>query len=393
VASAAGQFDAASALLGAAAALLAVALAGAAAAFGWRTRRMRRRKAGDRLSLDPEGLARSQRQLQRQAHELTLAYERFDASLRDSPISVTWQDASLRYEWVFNLPPGAAREAFLGRTDKETIPEAAANAIIPVKEAALVTGEPQRLELPVMRNGQTRWYDMRVQARRDGATIVGLTTLSVDITERKAAEQQLRLLMRELSHRSKNLLAVIQAVARQTAASSPSVETFVERFSARLKALADAHDLLVHHSWHSASLEDLVRTQLAVHAELIGNRITVSGEALLLNPEAAQHFALALHELATNAAKYGALSSPTGTVAIAWSQQSTAPDGTARVTFVWRERGGPPVSPPSSRGFGRVMIERIVPRALDGEADLAFEPEGLVWTLSIPLASVGKAAD
>ena len=140
------------------------------------------------------------------------------------------------------------------------------------------------------------------------AATIGVTGAAVDITERKEGEAHLRLLMRELTHRSKNLLAVIQAMARQTAKHTGSIQTFVERFGARVQALARSHDLLVQESWHSASLNELVRSQLAYYLDREPDQVLIEGPDVRLKPEAAQSLGLALHELATNAAKHGAMS-------------------------------------------------------------------------------------
>lgn len=211
-----------------------------------------------------------------------------------------------------------------------------------------------------------------------------------DITERKKAEEALKrdadhihLLMRELSHRSKNLLAVIQAMARQTSRSAESLPEFEDRFEARIAALARSHDLLVHQNWEGVRLSDLVQTQLAPFVEDFDKRVLVKGAPLRLQPEAAHNIGLALHELATNASKYGALSSATGRIEIGWEilRPENAPP---RFAFSWHETGGPAVVAPKRKGFGRQVIERLVPAALSGDAVLTFGPKGVAWTLQAP---------
>ena len=172
------------------------------------------------------------------------------------------------------------------------------------------------------------WYDTHIEALRDtDGDVVGLTCAAVNITSRKAGEAHLRDIMRELTHRSKNLLAVIQAMARQTARHTVTTEAFLEQFSARVQALAASHDLLVQESWHGASLSELVRSQLGPYLDREGSQVTVDGPALLLNPEAAQSLSLAIHELATNSEKYGALSSPSGQVAVTWQLRPVTEGG------------------------------------------------------------------
>jgi two-component sensor histidine kinase len=204
----------------------------------------------------------------------------------------------------------------------------------------------------------------------------------VDVTERKEGEAHLRLLLRELTHRSKNLLAVIQAMARQTARHAGSIDAFLNQFGARLQALAASHDLLVRESWYGAALQELVRSQLGAYIDRDQTQITIEGPAVALKPEAAQNLGLALHELAANAARYGALSVPEGRVSIVWNR-AAAGDGGA-LTLDWREELGPPVKTRRKKGFGSMVIERNLAMALEAKVDLEFEPGGLHCHIVIP---------
>jgi two-component sensor histidine kinase len=206
--------------------------------------------------------------------------------------------------------------------------------------------------------------------------------LATALREAGRSEEHLRLLLREITHRSKNLLAVIQAMARQTGRTADDVDTFLERFSARVQALARSHDLLVQESWHGAPLPDLVRSQLAAYLDGAAAQVSVGGPVALLRPEAAQSLGLALHELAVNAARYGALSVPAGHVDVTWRELS-AEDGDG-VEFVWAETGGPEVAPPVRRGFGCLVIERNHARSIDCAVDLSFLPGGVQCRLRIP---------
>ncbi len=232
-------------------------------------------------------------------------------------------------------------------------------------------------------DGAARWFAAhgRVVCDRFG-TAVRLSGVNYDITERKSFEEHLQLTMRELSHRSKNLLAVVQSMARQTARQSTSVAEFEERFSARIQALARAHDLLVKQDWRGVPLLELIEVQVEPFADM-DIRIDAEGPSLSLNPSAAQHIALALHELANNAAKYGALSNRDGSVEIRWSVD---PVGTSprRLHMTWQELGGPPVAVPERRGFGTFVIEKMVAAGLNGAAALTFDPAGVRWTLDVP---------
>jgi PAS domain S-box-containing protein len=197
-----------------------------------------------------------------------------------------------------------------------------------------------------------------------------------DITERKAHEEQIHLLMREVNHRAKNMLSLVQAIARQTAARDP--EDFLGCFTERIQALAANQDLLIRNEWKGVDVEDLVRAQLAHFADLVGSRIDLDGPKLRLNAAAAQAIGLALHELATNAGKYGALSTDRGRVDVCW--------GTASDTFTmsWIEYDGPPVSAPKRRGFGTIVIETMAKHSLDAAVELDYAPSGVTWRLACP---------
>lgn len=220
--------------------------------------------------------------------------------------------------------------------------------------------------------------------RRDDGTVIGASLVIRDVSVHRKREDHVRFLMRELTHRSKNLLAVIQAMARQSMAKDLSPEEFVRRFTDRLQGLAGSHDLLSAVEYKGASLLALIRSQLSHYEDLFGTRILLEGEDLMLRPEAAQNIGVALHELSTNAAKYGALSNELGTVTIVWSIVAAAP---SILTLNWQERGGPPVRAPTRRGFGRVVMDRITGQALDGKSEIRFEPGGVIWSLVAPTKS------
>ena len=212
------------------------------------------------------------------------------------------------------------------------------------------------------------------------------TSLVIDVTTRKEDEAHLRLLMRELTHRSKNLLAIIQAMARQTARHTNSTEVFLEQFDARLQALATSHDVLLEEGWHGASLGDLVGLQLQRLLDSVTDQISIDGPTVLLKPEAAHALGLALHELAVNARKFGALSVLAGRVTISW-RRVPQPEGDS-VELCWVERNGPTVSTPMYRRFGSVIIERHLSHAMSGRVQLSFPPEGVVCEIHIPPAQL-----
>ena len=319
--------------------------------------------------------------------ELEEAKQRFEIALRGSPIMVFSQDRDMRFVWVHNPPTGVDPAAMLGKTDSEILPPEVAEPIMAAKRRAMETGESQTIESNFQLFGRRRSYYLLMEALRDGkGNAIGTTSVAVEITERKEAENQLRLLLRELTHRSKNQLAVIQAIARQTASRTKTIDDFLDRFGARLVAIGCSQDLLVADNWHGASLRTLVEQQLSMHAaDSMGGQIVIDGEDVMLKPEAVQNLGLALHELATNAQKYGALSSDRGRVRIHWQFCDAA-----KLKLTWEEQGGPPVSTPERSGFGRAMIESVVGQALEGEVKLSFPPKGVRCVIVIPDAQVAS---
>ena len=207
-----------------------------------------------------------------------------------------------------------------------------------------------------------------------------------DITEMKANEARQALLMGELSHRIKNMLAMVQAVATQTMRNAVSLEAASDALGSRLIALAQAHDVLMQGAWSSADLRGLVDGTVALHGDGEPDRFRVVGPAITLGPRPGLTLALMLHELGTNAVKYGALSSPAGHVAVSW--EVVPIDGADHLRFRWEEIGGPPVSPPTRVGFGSRMIERSLVHSFGGTVRLTYPPTGAVLTLEAALASV-----
>jgi two-component sensor histidine kinase len=185
--------------------------------------------------------------------------------------------------------------------------------------------------------------------------------------------------MREINHRAKNMLSLVHAIARQSAARD--LPDFIGRFTERIQALAANQNLLIRNELCGVDVQDLVRAELTHFADLVGSRIAVHGPNLRLNAAAAQAIGLAMHELATNAGKYGALSTGGGHVNVCWET-----DGDT-LTMSWTECGGPHVSPPERRGFGTVVTQEMVERSVDGNVDLNYAPPGLTWRLTCPAAS------
>ena len=221
-------------------------------------------------------------------------------------------------------------------------------------------------------DGQTRWIFGRGRLIRIDSRPVRYSGVDIDITERKLGEEHLRRTMQEVNHRANNLLAVVQAMAQHLAESGDAGD-FIARLSQRLSALAASNNLLLSGKWQGVEVGKLVASQLAPFAAPA--RLTASGPALRLKPPAAQAIGMALHELATNAAKYGALSNGSGSVGIDWGLQQD------RFVIDWRERGGPVVSAPRRTGFGHTVVGPMTEQTLAGEVSFDFAPEGVRWRL------------
>lgn len=241
-------------------------------------------------------------------------------------------------------------------------------------------------------DGTIIWLSGRGQVfeRGNDGRCKRLINIVADVTEQKRNAEHVRFLLREMSHRSKNLLAIIQGIARQTARRSGSIDEFQRRFGERLHGLSASHDILVEQSWRTVPFAELVRRQLAAFVSADSQRLELSGADLNLNARAAQAIGLALHELATNAVKYGALSGARGKVSVSWSVDHEPADGPA-VVLRWIESGGPLVTPPARIGFGSEVISRIAPSSISGTSDIEYAPTGLRYILTFPLSILAVA--
>jgi PAS domain S-box-containing protein len=209
-----------------------------------------------------------------------------------------------------------------------------------------------------------------------------------EIAERRAAESHRELLINELNHRVKNTLATVQSVAAQTLRTGQIESDVRERLDARLMALSDAHNLLTEHNWQGASLDEVVEMALRPYRADGDSRFAVDGPPVALSPKTALAFAMSLHELATNAAKYGALSSNEGRVELRWVIDG---DTGSRLRMIWSERGGPLVKPPSRKGFGTRLIQRGLAAELGGSVSLDYAEAGLVCTIDAPVPQLTSA--
>lgn len=289
--------------------------------------------------------------------------------------------------------PGATR--MFGYTEAEAVGRSVDDLIVP---------EDRKLERETkygrIRAGETVLFSDTERHRKDGrlvpveitatpivddhGRVIAASLIFRDISERKLAEEKQQILMGELNHRVKNLLAVVQVVVRQTASVSDAA-TFGIKLSERLLGLAACQDLLVQTNWQGAELTELISAQLAHFRDMIGVRIFIEGPDFNVSPNVAQGLGMALHELATNAAKYGALSNSTGCVKISWQIRD---EPTALFSIQWLEYDGPLVEAPTKEGFGTKVIRRMAEASMKGKVSLDWEPDGLRWRLEAPLRHI-----
>lgn len=253
----------------------------------------------------------------------------------------------------------------------------------------LEPGYVRKIEYRILGDdGKERWIESEwhVEVGENAAPMRAFAA-NLDITERKEAEEHRKLLMAEVNHRSKNLLAVVQAIVHQTARGADP-ETFASNLSDRLQGLSASQDLLVKRDWQGIELFELVLAQLSHFRDLVGTRILVEGPPARLTAAAAQAVGMALHELSTNAAKYGALSTGDGLVRISWSLSNNE---TTTLEIEWAEEGAAGVSAPARKGFGHLVIGPIAESALGGKVHIEFLEGGLVWRLRAPFNEAIRA--
>lgn len=205
----------------------------------------------------------------------------------------------------------------------------------------------------------------------------------------RASEAHTNLIMRELSHRSKNLLALVQAMARQSARVSTNFTDFAPRFIERLQSLAMSHDLLVKTEWTSVGIRDLIAEQIRAFVDNPRERLMLIGDDLLLKPEAAQNLGMAFHELGSNAVKHGSLSEAGGQVRIEWRVEGEG--DASQLVLRWSEHGGPPAREPERRGFGTTILRKLIPASLHAQAEFAWGPDGFTWTLRAPMNMIVRS--
>ncbi len=322
-------------------------------------------------------------QLQAKLDELEARTDDLNNLLNSTDIATLFLDRSLCIRWftpsmkkLLELLP-----TDIGRPVSHFAPRFSGGSLVGDARQALERLQPLDAEVE---DEAGRWYIRHILPFRTGKDqIDGVVITFIDITERKRAEGERELLLGELNHRVKNILAVVQALVRQSDRRIRSVDEFREQLIGRLQALARAHSLVLNADWGHAQMKVLVEEAMAPFCYSGQRAITIEGEPVALSPKHALGLSFVLHELGTNAAKHGVLSVPEGHLAIDW--HVAAEQGGRRVRFGWRENGGPPVEPPDENGFGTQLIERACTDELGGEVELSYQPNGFVCQISFPL--------
>lgn len=304
-------------------------------------------------------------------------------ALSRTPVSLSYQNRDLLYEWIENFPEGIDPVEVIGHTDGDFLPRLAAERLRATKLHVLESRDPQRFELPVNISGEVRWFDIWIDPDLDaGGSPMGVYSTIIDISTQKRREVQLKTLLREVSHRSRNLMAIVLSLASQTARSATSLPGFVSAFSGRLQAIARAQDLITDRDWQGALLSDLITRQVALFHRDSALPVTVQGDDLVVSPNAALYVGLAIHELAANAVKNGQLQGNGGAIAVAFSLDPQ-PDGSRTLVVCWSERFGSGVSPDGIEPLTRKFLESVVPLAVDGAGELDAGGRGVEYVLRI----------
>ena len=300
-------------------------------------------------------------------------------ALRNAGISVLYQDSALKTVWAGNVRAPWENEGADGQ-----IPSLQAERLDAARRKVVASTNPERLEISIPGPDGMRWFEIWIDADLDeNGKLLGVVTTKVETTEQKRREQTLKALLREVSHRSKNLLAIIQSIASQTGRYSDTLADFLTRFRGRLHSLASSQDLVTSSNWRGAELRELVAGQVERYGANPAQSLRFVGDSPYLNPNAALHIGLAMHELAVNSVSYGALSRPKGFVEVTARLRQT-PEGAKELSLVWAENIGVNDNRRSQKRFGSIALERIVPTSIDGTSSLEIDGDRLEYRLTVP---------
>jgi two-component sensor histidine kinase len=306
-------------------------------------------------------------------------------SLVGTPVTILFQDVGGIFQWFVNPQSVWAERDRTGMCENDIFPPEGIEAMVRAKREAAETGEPRTIEVvakEIGESGRIKKWNLRLtfnKTQDQQSGLDGFICSSIDITEQIQREQTLKNLLREVAHRSKNMLAMVMSLSAQTARVAVTKDEFVRRFTGRLQSLAKSQDVITDRDWRGSTLSDLVRKQVRDVVPLVDSQIVFEGDDLELGPNGTLHVGLALHELVTNALVHGALTQSNGRVVI--RGERLPEDAGAVLTWTETPRVHPSVNRPKS--FGRTMLERIVPAAVNGTGALELSDEAVVYTLTI----------
>ena len=337
------------------------------------------------MTVDISELKKAQRALAERNVQLALAGKAGLVGTYAHDINTDMMQISEGYAAIHGLPEGTT-ESSRSEWKRRVHPEDLARKLAVESKAIRERRGEYSVEYRIVRDGEVRWIESRgfISYDSDGSPqrIIGV---NIDITERKRAEEHQRVLVAELDHRVKNVLATVSAVAGQTLETSSSMSHFVAALDGRIRSMATAHELLSTRQWQGMPMAELVRREFAAYAS--SNNTKIDGPEVMLSAEAGQAMAMVIHELVTNAAKYGALSTQSGRVSVRWYRKL---NGSAQFVLVWQETGGPRVEAPRKSGYGTGVVRDLIPYEFGGTVDLSFAPEGVRCRLEIPFDRVSS---
>ena len=301
------------------------------------------------------------------------------SGLRAHNVCVLHQGPDHRFDLVENPPAAWPVQDLMGRTEADILPAHAAPAFAQAFDRAMRTSEDQVVEFEIGDGLDRRYFEARLRADE-----TGVITIVTDITDERARNLAVSSLLREVSHRSKNLLAIVQSVAMQTAHHSGSISEFLDRFRGRLHALSSTQDLVTESNWRGTHLQSLIASQLARVGQAILANVRVTGENPLLGPNASLHIGLAIHELGANAILHGAVAD--GQPGQIWIDARMVPqaDKPAHLQIEWHETGINPDRIRNAPHFGTLVLERIVPLSVGGTADFRIDADDVRYRLLVP---------